>query len=185
MESKNVNYLVMAFVLLIIGSALIGTIASNTNGITSKDRVYNESKDLVALGCIQAEIDGGQINGTDDANCNVSVSNAPSGWEIYDTDSCPTSSVIVMNSTGFIFAEGTDYNEFLDIGVIQMLNSSDTQEGFANTTLTTYAHCGDGYLNSSWGRTVLSLVAGFIALALLGGSLWLFYSVWNSLGINS
>ena len=58
-----------------------------------------------------------------------------------------------------------------------MLNTTDTRRGDFNDTYISYAYCGDNYLNSAWGRTVLNLVAGFFALALLGIGIGTFYSI--------
>ena len=184
MEQKNINYIVLAFVFLIIGAVLIVQIAENTNEKTSKTVVYDETYDLSALGCVN-ETEGGTINGTNDADCNLTVTYAPTGWELYDANSCPLTNVVVNNGSTAVanLVEGIDYNAFLDVGLIQMLNTTDTDEAFYNTTVIDYAYCGDEYLNSSWGRTILSLVSGFIALAMLGISLWLFYNVFASVGI--
>ena len=46
-----------------------------------------------------------------------------------------------------------------------------------NNALVDYTYCNEGYMDSSWGRTVINLVPGFFALAILGASLLLFYSV--------
>ena len=179
MERKDVNYLVLAFVFLIVGVALISSISANINTRIDKTVVYDETFDLDALGCVN-ETGGGMLNGTDDANCNITMANAPSSWKTLD---CPLSSVSIANTTAGTYAAltaSTDYNLFPAIGVIQMLNTASTDAGDFNTTYVTYAHCEDDYLNSSWGRSVLGTVPGFFALALLGVSLWLFYAVFKS-----
>jgi len=183
MEQKNINYVVLAFVFLIIGSLLIGQVASNVNDRTDKSKVFDEADNLVTTGCIVAATSGGQINGTDDADCNITVTYAPTGWKLYDSNSCPLTNVVVTNASGTVFTAGTDYNLFASTGIIQMLNTTATQSGFANSTLIDYTYCGDDYLNSTWGRSVLDTTVGFFALALLGISLWLFYSVFQSVGI--
>ena len=182
MESKNINYLVMAFVFLILGAALIGQVATNTNERTSKTNVYDETFDLEALGCINAT-GGGMVNFTADADCNVTLANAPSSWKTTD---CPVASVVVENTTAGTYTaltEGTDYDLFASTGIIHFLNTAATDAGDFNTTYVSYNYCADEYLNSSWGRTVLNLVAGFFALALLGVVLWLFYGVFRSTGL--
>lgn len=173
-SSKNANYLVLAFVFLIVGVALLGSVATSTNERTSKTDVTGESFDLVALGCVVATLDGGQVNESS-TNCNITVTYPPTSWKVQD---CPLASVTVRNSTTD-FTATTDYNLFEVSGVVQMLNTTDTQEGFANTTLGDYTYCTDDYLNSTWGRAVLNTVPGFFALALLGVSLWLFYAVFK------
>lgn len=182
MESKNMNYIVMAFVFLIIGAALIGSVATSTNERTDKTLVYDETFDLEALGCINAT-GGGMVNFTADADCNVTLANAPTSWKIAD---CPVASVVVENTTAGTYTaltEGTDYDLFASSGIIHMLNTAATDAGTLNTTYVSYNYCADDYLNSAWGRTVLGLVAGFFALAILGVSIWLFYSVFRSTGL--
>lgn len=178
------NYLVLAFIMLVVGSVFAAQIATSTNEKTDKTIAYDESYDLVAAGCINAT-EGGTINGTQDAGCNITVAHAPTGWKLYDTDSCPLTNVVVNNGSTAVanLVAGTDYNAFLDVGIIQMLNTTDTDEGFYNTTVIDYTYCGDEYINSTWARTVLDLIAGFFVLALLGGSLWLFYNVFRDAGI--
>ena len=179
MESKNVNYLVMAFVFLIIGIALIGTIASEITNKTDKVVIVDESKDLTS--CVVA-IGGDFLFGVNEslAACNITVTNLPTGWKIAE---CPLTSVTVGNAT-LDFTDGTEYNNLLaSAGVIQMLNVTTTQKGYVNTTLVDYTYCADDYLNSSWGRSVLLTVPGFFALALLGVALWMFYAVFRSIGL--
>jgi len=180
MEKQNVNYLVAAFLFLIVGIALIGSIASNINEKTDKSIVYDESSNL-ATSCTIGS--GDQSINESTSACNITVVNVPTSWKTLD---CPLTNVVVMNTSAGTFpaiTEGTDYNLYASTGIIQMLNTTNTDAGDFNTTYVDYTYCGDDYLNSSWGRTVLKLVAGFFALALLGVSLWLFYNVFKSTGI--
>ncbi len=176
MENKDINYLVLGFVFLIIGIALIGSIAGEVNKRVDKLTVVDESNDLT--GCV-VPIGGTLLFGVDEsaAACNITVTNLPTGWKVVD---CPLTSVVVGNAT-LDFTDGTEYNNLLaSVGVIQMLNVTTTQFGYVNTTLVDYTYCADDYLNTSWGRSVLVTVPGFFALALLGVALWLFYAVFRS-----
>jgi len=178
MENKNVNYLVMAFVFLIVGVALIGTVASEINNRTDKTVIVDESNSLITCVVDSGGVFRFTINESDSA-CNITLANVPTSWKIED---CPITNVVVSNATK-AFTLGTDYEVFDSTGVIRMLNSTTTSLGYANTTLVSYTYCADDYLNSSWGRSVLLTVPGFFALALLGVSLWLFYLVFKSTGI--
>ncbi len=177
MENKNVNYLVLGFVFLIIGIALIGTIASEVNNKVDRTVVVDESNDLSANLCVVG-IGGTLSTGLDESvvGCNITVTNYPTDWKVSD---CPLTDVVVGNST-LDFTEGTDYNLFASRGMIQMLNTSISQLGYANTTVVDYTYCADDYLNTSWGRSVLVTVPGFFALALLSVALWLFYAVFRN-----
>lgn len=178
MESKNINYLIMAFVFLIVGVALIGSIATNVNASTDKSVAVDESHDI--SGCL-APVGGDLLFTINESNsaCNITVTNAPTDWKTQD---CPLTSVTVGNST-LDFTLATDYEVFASSGVIRMINSTATQFGYSNTTLVDYTYCGDDYLNSTWGRSVLTTLPGFFALALLGVALWLFYMVFRSTNI--
>ena len=182
MEQKSIHYIVLAFICLILGSVLVGQVAISVNEKTDKTNVYDETFDLETLGCINAT-GGGMINFTADADCNITLANVPTSWKVLD---CPVASVVVENTTAGTYTalvEGTDYDLFASTGIIHMLNTGSTDAGDFNTTYISYNYCGDEYLNSAWGRTVLSLVIGFFALALLGVGIWLFYSVFKEVGL--
>lgn len=174
MLSGSVSKLILAFVTLLLGVVLIGTVATNALAVTDKTTVTDESWNL-ATACIV----GNQVNESD-ADCNITVTNAPTGWKSND---CPLASVVVTNSTPYTFTLDTDYYLFTSTGIVQMLNTTSTRAGHANTTLVDYKYCGDNYLNSSFGRTGVNLVPGFFGLALLLTSVGLFYNVAKEEGI--
>jgi len=176
MEQKNIALIVTGFVTLLIGILLISTVATQGNAVTEKTIVLDETKTFTST-CLAPQ-GGGQINESD-ADCNYTVTNYPSGWKITD---CPLTSVVVSNATR-AFTLNTDYRVFASTGIIQMLNSTSTDAGAANTTLVDYAYCSDGYMNQTWGRTAIDLVAGFFAIALLLVSVGLFYQVLKNEGL--
>jgi len=165
-------------VALIIGIVLIGSIATGTLAVTDKRIVYDEAFDLVTLTCVN-ETGGGIYNSTF-APCNLTVAYAPTAGTWKQTD-CPISSVVVTNTSAGTYAAltaGTDYLLFASAGIIDMENTTATQT-FTNNTYITYEYCGDDYINQAWGRSLLNMVAGFFALAVLGVGLALFYSVYK------
>lgn len=181
MEQKNINYLILAFVFLIIGVALLGAIATSTNAAVDKLDINYESHDISAAMVNDSDA-GWQIDEAHAASY-ITVTNNPSGWKIAD---CPLTTVTVENSSDGTYAdatEGDDYALVASTGIIHMLNTTITDVGDYNTTYVSYTYCADDYLNSGWGRSVLVTVPGFFALALLGISLWLFFSVFKSVGI--
>jgi hypothetical protein len=180
MEQKNLNLLVLGFLTLIVGLALIGTIASNTLSVTTRTSVYDESFDLGPAKAGTADL---SVNESLAAS-NMTLEYAPSGWQAVDSDSgCNVvASVIVGNSTLALTLD-TDYEVFLDKGIIHFLNTTDTASAFGNTSVVDYTYCADDYLNSNFGRSVQKLIPGFFALALLGVSLLIFYSIGKSEGI--
>jgi hypothetical protein len=160
-KDKTLTVFMAAFIAVLLAVALIGTIADTSNTSTKKLTVSDESYNLSSLGCYQA----GQVNGTTDVNCNLTVTNAPTGWEQED---CPLTSVVVTNNTGTALTLDTDYLVFASTGIIQMLNTTSTNStNLGNVAKVDYAYCGDGYLNSSWGRTILDTNVGMFALTIL------------------
>lgn len=179
MENKSLGLLFGAFLALLVGIVLIGTIASQSNLVTEKTNVLDETTtSLFTLGCRDAA-GGGQINESLGA-CNITVTNSPTTWKTTD---CPISNVVVGNST-WTLTESTDYNLFTTTGVIQLLNTSNLDNAtFGETVLIDYTYCADDYLNASWGRSTLDLVAGFFAIALLLVAVGLFYQVMKNEGL--
>jgi hypothetical protein len=166
-----INKLLMAFVTLLVGVILIGTVATEGLGKTEKTIVLNEQHALV--------INDGSINET----YNYTVNNPPTSWKITD---CPITNLEVMNGTDDIaFTEGVDYYEDLTAGTFYFQNSSTTVAmiGDDNSTYVNYDYCGDDYMNLGWGRTSINLIAGFFAIAILMVSLGLFYSVAKETGL--
>lgn len=168
-RNKGGQLNVGAYVLIVMGIvvciALLAPIFANQNIMTEKQSVTDEADNLVTAGCIVATADGGQVN-TSDSNCNITLTYAPSGWKATNSE-CYLISVTVGNSTTD-FTEGTDYNLYASTGIIQLLNTTDTQEGFANATVTDYSFCGEGYNPSGASRSIATLIGLFAVLALVG-----------------
>lgn len=177
MEQKNLNLLILGFLTLMIGLAIIGTVATSSLDKTTKDNVVDESYNLTGIGCY----DAGQVNGTEDTDCNITLVYAPTSWKVLD---CPLTKVVVTNTAGTALNLDTDYNLFASQGIVAMLNTTDTNEtNMGDDVLIDYTYCADDYLNSDFGRSVTNLLPGFFALALLGIALLLFYSVAKNEGI--
>ena len=172
MDNNASSKLILAFVTLILGAVLIGVVSSNALGVTATTHVYNESDDLTT--CLALSAGGGWEVNESNPNCNITVTNAPTGWKQAD---CPLTTVSVYNSTGDLLTAATDYNLYASTGIIQMLDTDATENLTSNATFNYYSYCGDDYMNLSWGRSLLNLIGGFFALALLGISIGLFYSV--------
>jgi hypothetical protein len=164
-----VNKLVLAFVTLILGVALLSQIAVSANTATSKTIVRNESVTIIK-------------NATDINTTYVyTLTNAPSGWKLTD---CPITNFVLTNSSdNTAWTVTTDYTINAANGTFLLVNSSTARLTADNLTYANYKYCADDYLNSTWGRTTLNLVSGFFALALLLVSVALFYSVAKETGI--
>lgn len=170
MSLSTTQKLVLAFVTLILGVVLIGSVATQSLAVTDKKNAVAETYDLTTRGCYQGE----WVNGTSDADCNITVTYAPTSWKQQD---CPLTSVAAKNSTGTVLTLNTDYKLFDTIGIVQMLNTTATKNTSLGSVLLDYTYCRDDYMNSSFGRTGINLVSGMFGLALLLTAVGLFYSI--------
>ena len=167
--------LVLGFVTLLLGAVLIGVIATNGLVVTDKTTIADEYFNMADA------YDAGNIN----TSFVFTVEQSPAGWKVLD---CPLTSVTVSNgtgATGTALTLTTDYTFTASTGDFLFLNTEAVNQTFLsdNSTYVDYTYCGDDYMNLSWGRTVINLVSGFFALALLGASLGLFFSVAKDTGM--
>jgi len=177
--------LVFAFITLIIGVVLVGTIATQGLEVTDKKFVDGEVHDITTL--YHQNVTGSFINDSG-TNSTISITNAPvSTWKSVD---CPLTNVVVANVSGAALTVDTDYTVDTAAGTIAFINTVDTNTtnfggggALANNSYIDYNYCADDYLNSSWGRTVLNLVAGFFAIAILLASVGLFFSIAKDYGL--
>lgn len=166
----QVGALILIFIGAIVCIALLTQIINTQDLVTEKQTAINETKALNTTGCV-VPAGGGQVNQSvtypSIAACNITVNSAPTGWKLSDS-SCALTSVTVRNITGGqSFVAGTDYNLFAQTGIIQMLNSTNTKSGSANTTLITYSFCGDGYNSDAGSRGIARTWTLFAVLGLL------------------
>lgn len=175
---KSIPTLILAFVALILGVVLIGSVATNTLATTTKSVAANE---LVTI--TDARLAGNQINESKWFTLTYGKPYA-TAWRS-DTSGCTLTDLGVTNGSTTLVAN-TDYvlntswngeGTATTIGDIKFLNTTTTVESIPNTTYVSYSYCPDGYLTQAWTRSVNNLVPGFFALALLIIAVGLFYSV--------
>jgi hypothetical protein len=180
MENNSIAKLIVGFLVLIVGIALITTITTSTIGVTQKTDIGSEALDIGGSRLIDPIQ---SINAT----YPFTIVNAPSGWKAYG--SCPVTVFSMKNQTAIATTVTTDYVFFGDNGTLFLKNTTAfiAENGTltANATTVAYTYCGDNYMSLAWGRAVLNLVVGFFALALLGVAVGLFYSVARDTGIIS
>jgi len=158
---RSISAILIVFVTLIIGIALIADISSLTNKSTSLTS-YTETIDLSS-----ARLAGGTINETYDY---ILTNAVYSSWRA-DISDCLVETVSYTNQTGAVVVADTDYTFTSTTAVFNVLNTESMNDAASNTTAVTYNYCDDNY-QSGWGATVLKLVPGFFALALLGAALF-------------
>lgn len=164
--------LVGAFVALIIGVSLVGVIASEGNDMTNLVIVSGETIDYTTAV---------QVNGTINSSVEFTIDsgNIPDGWRVID---CPISSFDLYNDSDSL-TNAVDYTFTASTGVITFSDTANVNGTATNTTTATYAYCNEDYLTQGWNRTIIDLVPGFFALALMGIGVGLFYSVMKNEGI--
>ena len=161
-KNNTMKIVISTAVLLILAAVFIVSIADQTAVNTQKTHIADESFNINTLGCYQ----NGQVNESLTAACNLTVANAPTSWKQED---CPLTGIVVTNATGTALTLDTDYRVWDSIGIIEMLNTTDTNSTAlsTNVTLIDYTYCGDNYVASSWGRSVLGVNVGLYAVAIL------------------
>lgn len=173
--------LILAFVTLILGAVLIGTIATNGLLVTEKTGKINDSIAVPTEG-----YDGDTESGSMNITYVYTVSQPPTGWKVTD---CPLTSVVLKNGngTGSLYVVSTDYVFYAANGTFKLRDTLKVNKtlatGGGNATFVDYLYCGNDYMNIGWGRTIINLVAGFFALAILGASIGLFWSVAKDTGM--
>lgn len=154
-KDKTITILVSTAVILILALALIGSIATQTQQQTTQTTVANEVVNIAP-----ARLTSGAINIT----YPFTVANPPTGWET-ETSDCNIHTLAYGNVTTD-FTLTADYTAST-AGVLLLKNTQVVNISTSNSTYVDYTYCGAGYINSSWGRTVLNLTPGLIALAIL------------------
>jgi len=183
---KSISILVAAFIAVIVGLMLLGTIAGQTYSMTGRGKyVSNETLNM-----------GAAINGDSSyVNSSRAFTLANRGIKCYNGEgSWVSGSVSITNATGKLLTSG-NYTVDYTNNTIRFLNTSTTDVmslaaggGFlngSNNTLVTYQYYPADYICEGWQRTVLNMVPGFFGLAILAVGVGLFYTVAKQEGILS
>ena len=170
MENSSITMLIGAFICLIVGVSLVGVVATESNAVTDMITISGESIDYTTAV---------QVNGTINESVEFTIANVPSGWRI---TGCPVSSFDLYNTSSSLVLT-TDYTFNTATGIITFKNSANVNGTATNVTTATYVYCDKEYLTQSWNRTIINLVPGFFALALMGVAIGLFYGVMKKEGI--
>ena len=157
--------LILAFVTLLLGVILVGTIATEGLLRTDKLNIDDEAVDITSL-----RIDNNNIN----ESLTVAVTNAPTSWKSED---CPLTNVVYGNASED-FTVTTDYTLDATTGVLTLLNTTAVNTS-PNETLIDYTYCPDDYVTLSWGRTAITVTYGLFAIRALGIALWFFYTIFK------
>jgi len=173
MENENVSLLVSAFVALIIGISLLGVIATSGNALTNTVNISGENISYESARNLTADGKGEIIPGS-----TFYVANVPTTWRV---TGCPIAGLILHN--GSVTWTAVDYTFNASTGGIVFNNSDNVNDTGYNTTTATYQYCEEDYLTEGWNRSIINLVPGFFAIALMGIGIGLFYAVGKREGI--
>ena len=156
----TVGGVVMIIMAVIAGLALLTAIFNQQAVMTTKQQIANESIDITG---IVSPSTTGDINLT--YSFNVSTPNT--GWKIND---CPLSGIAIINSSGSVWTDDTDYVFDETYGNFTFKNTLLVNEtiGSDNITYVTYTFCTDGYNKDGSSRSIAGLIGLFAALGLLG-----------------
>jgi len=170
---STIQKLLLAFITLIIGLVLIGSIAVSTDGMTSYASTTGESHTL--------NTNGTALNTSEMEASVYTVTNNPTSWQ---AETCPLTAFSLSNTSGTVLTVDTDYRVYLANGTFTLLNTADTVAALypTNVSNVAYQYCGDDYMQG-WGGTILDLIPGFFALAILIFSVGMFYSIAKDTGI--
>lgn len=173
----TVGGIVMIIIIVVTCLALFGTIIDRQYEATQKIAISNETHNLTS--CYGDPGDSGvfQVNESV-AACNFTVDTwYPTGdWRASESQ-CDIGNVVVYNGTAGTLTLSTDYNLYAGSGIIQFLNTTDTDDFDGNNTFFAYDRCGEGYNKDSGARGVALMWTIFAALALLSGVI--FYGIKN------
>lgn len=177
----NLGGVILMFIVVIVCVALLGQIIDTQAQVTDLQSVTDESTDLGS--CYVYNLSGTGLYEVNESNsaCNVTVNNWYSDWRASESQ-CYPSSVAVTNSTGTLtLTEGTDYNLYASSGLIQYLNTSNTNNNSLadNVTLTDYDFCAEGYNKDSGARGIAGLWSLFAVFIILAGVIFYGIKYWG------
>jgi len=187
---ETTNKLIMAFVTLLVGIILLSVMAQQSlavtaptnigpingptierwgpdNNVNDTNRIYlnntgyaaSSLDENVEMGCGGIDITATYMyNGTSTAPGSPMGLAGAGNWTITCSNTFGQTYITFVNSTGMV----------ANIG---------------NTTAFYVSYYPMSYLTTGWNRTILNMTPGFFALALLGVSLALFYSVAKDFGL--
>jgi hypothetical protein len=160
-KDKTISVLISVAVLVILAIAFLSSIATQTLSTTQKTVVSDEQHLLSATGAC--------TDGTINETYTYTLTNAPTGWKLTDSD-CVVGNFVISNSSGTAFTETTDYVVNTTAGTYTLKNTAAVNQSCAtgdNITLVDYDYCGDSYMADSWGRSILNTNTGLFAIAIL------------------
>lgn len=184
MKAKTVGIIISVAIAILLGAILIGIIADNV-AERQKFVSYTETVDISPV-----RLAGGTINYTATVRLLASdiLAHPASGNWRTDYTECAISSVNYYNQSGALMSNSADYTWVEDgngiVGWLRPKNSANLNSSLANTTTIVYTTCADDFVVAGWGRTVMNMVPGFFAIAILLAGAFVIFWILKEEGIN-
>ena len=173
MESKNrsVGLVVIVAVAILFGVIAIGVIADQLN---SKTALKTQTDTITIQRFANMTVKEDVVYTLDDALF--------TGWRAEHPE-CEVQTITFKNQTGVTLTDPTHYVFVMDVATLTLVDGGWLNGGTSNTTTATYQYCPDDYI-TGWSQTVLNLIPGFFAIALIGAALFLLWKVTESEGLD-
>ena len=191
METKNrtIGIIIGVAVALLLGAILIQIIAEQTQSKTIVGATYTDTVNLAALRGADGEYNYTLAESNKlYADKILSHSAGAVPWKSA-TSECTISTIVMKNASGSVASNANDYIWVADgNGVVGWLRVKNSTTGTvlgassSNTSTITYTTCPQEYIASSWGRTIMNLIPGFFALAILIGAAFVIFKIMKSEG---
>lgn len=178
-KSQNkMMVVILLFMIVLIGLSFTINVANTKDLQTSLQTRLGETSNLSATSCYQSD---SSVNVSNSA-CNITLDVVyPAGdWRITESQ-CDYSSVIVGNGTTNL-TEGTDYNVYVSGGILQMLDTANTQnDTFGDPAIvhSQYDFCDSGFLKDSGNRSLANLWTTLMILTLIVVSVKVIEGLWK------
>lgn len=167
--------LIGAFVAIIIGVSLVGVVATQEQTVSTLTIASNVSFD------ISNARTGSEGDLTPGYQFWVAQNYNGTNWKQDDTDCQIT--LTFRNQTAGALTAGTDYHYTNDLGNFSLANVSIIVADLTNTTTYDYNYCPDDYITEAWTRTILGVVIGFFAIAIMVIGVALTFGVMKNEGL--
>ena len=159
--------IVLLFITLIVGLALIPAIFNEQSTLTTKQTAGSELLDISSL--------RNNTGGMDGNTSALNLVNKPAVGDWQGEGGCPLSGFILMNASYDSMTLNTDYVVDTTYFNVTYNKSADTSYGLIgaiNNTYANYTYCQDGYNTGSGARGVARIIGLFTVLALVAAAIF-------------
>ena len=172
---NGIKYLLGAFITLILGIALLSVYADLSLSKTST------TTQAQSINIAAARIAGGAIN----TSVPFTLTNGYNTWRSdYASECLPSALLSYVNNTGSDLTVTTDYVYYSTNGSLYLKNTNAVNNTGSNVTTATYTYCGEGYLPSGFGNSMLKITVGLLAVLLLVATVGFMYEAMKEMGLN-